>query len=39
MNQGIGKLGDNLEGVIKAVLYLSKNNIDLIFNIIKKIKK
>ena len=38
-NQGIGKLGDNLEGVIKAVLYLSKNNIDLIFNIIKKIKK
>ena len=38
-NQGIGKLGDNLEGVVKAVLYLSKNNVDLILSIIAKIKK
>ena len=37
-NQGIGKLGDNLEGVVKAVLYLSKNNVDVILNTIKKIK-
>ena len=25
-NQGIGKLGDNLQGVLKAVNYLSTNN-------------
>ena len=36
-NQGIGKLGDTLKGVIKAVLYLSKNNVDLILKTIKNI--
>jgi hypothetical protein len=36
-NQGIGKLGDNLKGVIKAVLYLSNNNTDLILKTIKNI--
>tara|TARA_R110000803_G_scaffold165957_1_gene229350 strand:+ start:43 stop:504 length:462 start_codon:yes stop_codon:yes gene_type:complete len=38
-NQGIGKLGDNLEGVVKAALYLSNNNINLILKTIEKIKK
>jgi hypothetical protein len=37
-NQGIGKLQDNLEGVLIAALYLSKNNVDLILEKIKKIK-
>ena len=37
-NQGIGKLGDNLEGVVKAALYLSNNNINLILKTIEKIK-
>tara|TARA_Y100000114_G_C11690752_1_gene293430 strand:+ start:302 stop:787 length:486 start_codon:yes stop_codon:yes gene_type:complete len=38
-NQGIGKLGDNLEGVVKAVWYLAKKNLNLILKTIDKIKK
>ena len=36
-NQALGKLGDNLKGVIKAALYLSKNNTDLILKTIRNI--
>ena len=36
-NQGLGKFGDNLKGIIKAALYLSKNNKDLILKTIKNI--
>jgi hypothetical protein len=36
-NQGLGKLGDNLKGVIKAALYLSENNTALILKTIKNI--
>ena len=34
-NLGLGKFGDTLEGIIKAALYLSKNNTNLILKIIK----
>ena len=36
-NQGLGKFGDTLKGIIKAALYLSKNNTDLILKTIKNI--
>ncbi len=36
-NQGLGKFGDTLEGIIKAALYLSKNNKDLILKTIKNV--
>ena len=36
-NQGLGKFHDNLKGVVKAALYLSKNNVDSILKIIKNI--
>ena len=36
-NQGLGKFGDTLKGIIKAALYLSKNNKDLILKTIKNI--
>ncbi len=36
-NQGIGKLGDNLKGIIKAALYLSKEDVSLILKTIKEI--
>ena len=38
-NQGIGKLGDNLEGLAKAALYLSENNVNVIVEILNKLKK
>ena len=36
-NQGLGKLGDNLESVCKAALYLSENNVNKIIEILKKL--
>jgi len=36
-NQGIGKLGDDLEGICKAALYLSGNNVNKIIEILKKL--
>jgi len=34
-NVGLGKFGDNLKGIIKAALYLSNNNTDLILKALK----
>ena len=38
-NQGIGKLGDNLEGVCRAALYLAKNDVNVIIEMLNKLKK
>jgi hypothetical protein len=36
-NQGIGKLGDDLEGICRAALYLSGNNVNKVIEIFKKL--